>query len=174
MKDWRLLELPSDHTDAELIDLCWEYFSQAYMRDADGRPIVIHDWRGVLVRFSRFAHDHIISGDKDYREGLGLHEIPLVRARAERLPWIGPTLAGCAITEVRYQERRTSRGRRRKTRVLIVAENAYVVVLDRQDDGCLRLRTAFPADASYLRRIRSEGAQIEIHKPPADKEKPQS
>ncbi len=174
MMDWPLLELPPDRTDDQLIAFCWEYFRQSYMQDAHGKPIVIRDWRGVLVRFSRFAHDHIVSGDKDYREGLGLHELPFVRERAERLPRIGPTLAGQAVTEVRAQERAASRGRRRKSRVLIVTENSYVVVLDKQDDGCLRLRTAFPADASYLCRIRSEGAQLEIHRPPIEKEKPQS
>lgn len=105
MMDWPLLELPPDRTDDQLIAFCWEYFRQSYMQDAHGKPIVIRDWRGVLVRFSRFAHDHIVSGDKDYREGLGLHELPFVRERAERLPRIGPTLAGQAVTEVRAQER---------------------------------------------------------------------
>lgn len=174
MSDWPLLALPADRTDAELVGLCWTYFSQTYIQDAGGTRIVIHDWRGTLVRFSRFAHDHIVSGDRDYREGFGLHDVPFMRERAERLPWIGLTLAGCAVTEVRHQERVGSRGRRLKRRVLIVTENSYVVVLDRQDDGCLRLRTAFPAETSYLRKIRGEGAQIEIHKPLAEKEKPQS
>jgi hypothetical protein len=174
MNAWPLLQIPADRTDEQLIDFCWDYFRQAYVRDEDGTPVVIRDWRDTLVRFSRFAYDHIVSGDKDYREGLGLHEISFVRKRAERLPWIGPTVAGSAVTEVRHQERPASRGRRRRTRVLIVTENSYVVVLDMQDDACLRLRTAFPADASYLRKIRSEGAQIEIHKPPPEKEMPQS
>lgn len=174
MNDWPFLEIPPEHSDEELIAICWEYFRRAYIQDADGTAVVIRDWRGVLVRFSRFAYDHIVSGDKDYRDGLGLHEIPFVRKRAERLPWIGLTLAGSAVTEVRHQERPASRGRRRKARVLIVTESSYVVVLDRQDDGCLRLRTAFPADAAYLRRIRSEGAQIEVYKPPQEKEMPQS
>lgn len=174
MIEWPLLEIPADGTDDELIAFCWGYFEREYIRDTDGAPIVVTDWRGTLVRMSRNAHDHIVSGDQDYRDGLGLHEVPFVRRRAERLPWIGCTLAGMAVTEVRHQERATNRGRRRKTRVLIVTDRAYVVVLDLQGDGCLRLRTAFPADAAYLRRIRSEGAQIEVHRPPREKEMPQS
>lgn len=174
MSAWPLLEFRAGSSDAELIEYCWEYFRGAYLEDAEGRPIEVHDWRGVKVRFSRNACDHIVSGDSDYRAGLGLHDLPFVQKRAERLPWIGLTLEGCAVTEVRHQERRTNRGRRHKTRVLIVAENSYVVVHDRQSDGCLRLLTAFPADAAYLVKIRREGAQIEIHKPPAEKEKPQS
>lgn len=174
MSEWPLLEIPGTGTDQELIAFCWKYFENRYIRDSDGKPITIGDWRGVIVRMSRYAHDHIVSGDKNYREGLGLHELPFVKERAERLPWIGCALAGTAVTEVRHQERQTDRGRRRRTRVLIVTDRAYVIVLDRQNDGCLRLRTAFPADASYLRRIRSEGAQIEVHRPAVEKEKPQS
>lgn len=174
MSDWPTLEIPVQGTDSELIEFCWRYFCRTYIKTEDGTPIVLRDWRGTPVHFSRFAHDHIVSGDSNYREGLGAHDIPFVPARAVRLPWIGRTLAGEAITEVRHQERASNRGRRLKRRVLIVTENSYVVVLDRQDDGCLRLRTAFPAEAAYLQRIRREGAQIEIHKPPAEKEKPQS
>jgi hypothetical protein len=173
MEGWPLLSIP-EGTDAELISHCWEYFCRAYIRDADGVPIVVTDWRGTVVRVSRNTYDHVVSGHRDYRDGLGLHELPFVRERAKRLPWIGFTLDGRAVTEVRHQELSTNRGRRRKRRVLIVTEAAYVVVLDRQDDGCLRLRTAFPADASYLRKIRSEGSQIEIHRPVPEKEMPQS
>lgn len=174
MSDWPLLTLPADYSDAELITFCWEYFRGAYLEDNKGNRIEVRDWRGVLVLVSRYVYDHIISGDTNYRDGLGLHEVPFKRDRAERLPWIGLSIAGDCVVEVRHQERPAARGRRRKTRVLIVTEKSYVVVLDRQGDGCLRLRTAFPADASYLTKIRREGAQIEIRKPPREKEMPQS
>jgi hypothetical protein len=165
VSDWPLLELPDDATDEALIALCWEYFECTYLRDAEGDPLTVRDWRGTVVRMSSFAFDHIVSGDADYRDGFGLHEVAFVPTRAERLPWIGLTLAGDSVIEVRHQERKSSRGRRLKRRVLIVTENSYVVVLDRQGDGCLRLRTAFPADASYLSKIRREGAQLEVHHP---------
>jgi hypothetical protein len=165
VSDWPLLELPADAAEGVLVALCWEYFERAYLRDAQGNPVVVRDWRGTVVKMSRFAFDHIVTGHEDYRDGLGLHDVAFARGRAERLSWIGLTLAGDAVIEVRHQEVRASRGRRRKRRVLIVTEDSYVVVLDREDDGCLRLRTAFPADASYLTRIRREGAEIEVHRP---------
>lgn len=171
MSDWPLLDIPMGPCEADLLEHCWLFFRRTYMEDDGGRRIDVKDWRGVSVAFSRYAFEHTVSGDKDYRAGLGLHEIRFVRERAERLPWIGPTLAGDAVTEVRHQERPGNRGRRLKRRVLIVTHASYVVVLDRQDDGTLRFRTAFPADAAYLARIRCEGARMEVRTP---KEKPQS
>jgi hypothetical protein len=165
VSDWPLLDLSDGASDEELLALCREYFERTYLEDAEGNPIVVRDWRGVIVRISLLTFGHIVSGDADYRDGLGLHEVAFVPERAERLPWIGLTLAGESIVEVRHQERRGSRGRRLKRRVLIVTANSYVVVLDREDDGCLRLRTAFPADAAYLSRIRRDGAQMEVHRP---------
>jgi len=165
VSDWPLLELPDGASDEALIALCWKYFERTYLRDAKGDPVRVRDWRGTVVRMSAFAFDHIVSGDEDYRDGLGLHEVAFVPKRAERLPWIGRTLAGDSVIEVRHQERKSSRGRRLKRRVLIVTEDSYVVALDREDDGCLRLRTAFPADAAYLSKIRREGAQLEVHHP---------
>ena len=134
----------------------------------------MRDWRGAIVEFSRHAYEHAVSGHEDYRDGLGLHDIRFDPRRAERLPWIGLTLAGGAVIEVRHQDRRSNRGRRLKRRVLIVMERAYVLVLDRREDGTLRFRTAFPADRSYLDRIRRDGALVDMHRPPAEKEKPQS
>lgn len=174
MSAWPLLEIPVGLDDAALINHFWDYFQHAYIEDADGHHIDIRDWRGVLVTFSKFAYEHAISGHEDYRDGLGLRDVEFEPRRAERLPWIGLTLAGEAIIEVRHQERRGNRGRRLKRRVLIVTDEAYVMVLDRQDDGPLRFRTAFPADASYLNKVRSEGARVELHKPPEEKEMPQS
>ena len=174
MSAWPLLAIPADLDDAALVEHFWGYFRRAYIEDTDGRHIDIRDWRGVLVIFSKFAYDHAISGHENYRDGLGMHDVKFEPRRAERLPWIGLTVAGEAVIEVRHQERRGSRGRRLKGRVLIVTDEAYVVVLDRQDDGLLRFRTAFPADASYLRKIRSEGGRVELHKPSGEKEMPQS
>lgn len=174
MTAWPLLALPAGLTDEQLIEHCWQYFRLAYVCDMVGASRQVCDWHGTVVRFTRYAYDHVVSGDEDYRQGLGLHERPFVPERAERLPWIGLTLAGEAVIEVRHQERQGSRGRRLKRRVLIVTENSYVVVLDREDDGCLRLRTAFPADRAYLTRIRREGACVENRRPAPGKEKPQS
>ena len=174
MSAWPLLDIPADLDDAALIKHFWDYFRRAYIENADGRHVDIRDWRGVLVIFSKFAYQHAISGHGDYRDGLGIHDVAFEPTRAERLPWIGLTLAGEAVIEVRHQERSGSRGRRLKRRVLIVTDEAYVVVLDRQDDRLLRFRTAFPADASYLTKIRREGARVGLHKPSPEKEMPQS
>jgi len=174
MNDWALLDLPDHKTESELLELCWDYFRLTYIVDERGDHLAFRDWRGTLVKFSKYAFEHTVSGDENYRDGLGLHELKFVRNRAERLPWIGLTLTGICVTEVRHQERRGSRGRRLKRRVLIVSDKSYVVVLDREDDGCLRFRTAFPAAAGYLAKIRGEGAQIEVHRPSPEKKMPQS
>lgn len=174
MSNWPLLAIPVGLEDAALVEHFWGYFRCAYIQDADGHHIDVRDWRGVLVLFSRYAYDHAITGHDDYRDGLGIHDVAFEPRRAERLPWIGLTLAGEAVIEVRHQERRGNRGRRLKRRTLIVTDEAYVVVLDRQDDGLLRFRTAFPADASYLAKIRREGAGLGLHRPSEEKEMPQS
>lgn len=171
MREWELLELPDGLNEEELVEHCWSYFERTFIRDAEGDPVEVLDWRGCRVIFSRFAFNHIISGSSDYRLGLGFHDIGFVRERAICLPWIGLALSGEGDIEVRHQERKDSRGRRLKRRVLVVVRQRYVVVLDREDDGSLRLRTAFPADADYVRKIRNEGALIEVRR---EKEKPQS
>jgi hypothetical protein len=56
--------------------------------------------------------------------------------------------------------------RNKKRRVLIVVEERYVVVLEeRKEPKLLEFITAFPADESYLKKIRQESGLVEIKKP---------
>ena len=63
--------------------------------------------------------------------------------------------------EVLAQTRQDSRGRMKRRRSLIVLDNRYVVVLEPSEDEGYEFVfiTAFPADQSYLDRIR-RGANV--------------
>jgi hypothetical protein len=78
--------------------------------------------------------------------------------------WIKLALAGAGVQiEVLAQTRQDSRGRMKRRRSLIVLDNRYVVVLEpSEEDGfAFVFITAFPADQSYLDRIRRGATVLE-------------
>lgn len=88
--------------------------------------------------------------------------MPLSLKRLQRIHWIKLALAGAGVQiEVLAQIRQDNRGRLKRRRSLIVLDNRYVVVLEPSDeDGfAFMFITAFPADQSYLDRIR-RGATV--------------
>ena len=167
---WPLLRLKAD-TDEELKEAYRKVFIETYIQSNDGKQMVITDWDGHRVHFNHRNFDHAFSESSDYRFGYGDHDIPLSMKRARRIYWIKEALAASKGTiERRHQSRKDSRGRLRKRRNLIVVEEKYVVVLDeRPNHEEFDFVTAFPADSSYLEKIRRESVLVETKK-----EKPQS
>lgn len=122
----------------------------------------VRDWDGRRVRFHGPSFDHAFSEATNYRLSAGVHDVPLSLARLQRIRWIKLALAGEGVRiEVIAQTRQDSRGRMKRRRSLIVLDNRYVVVLEpSEDDGYeFVFITAFPADQSYLDRIR-RGANV--------------
>lgn len=103
----------------------------------------------------------------DYRFGSGVHDIPFSHKRARRVLWIKEALAASAGTiERRHQIRKDSRGRPKKRRVLIVVEEKYVIVLEETEKGKEHIFiSAFPADTSYIEKMRRESILIETKNP---------
>ena len=122
----------------------------------------VRDWAGRRVRFHGPSFGHAFSEASNYRLSAGVHDVPLSLARLQRIRWIKLALAGEGVRiEVLAQTRQDSRGRMKRRRSLIVLDNRYVVVLEPSDDDGYELVfiTAFPADQSYLDRIR-RGANV--------------
>lgn len=122
----------------------------------------VRDWAGRRVRFHGPSFGHAFSEATNYRLSAGVHDVPLSLARLQRIRWIKLALAGEGVRiEVLAQTRQDSRGRMKRRRSLIVLDNRYVVVLEpSEDDGYeFVFITAFPADQSYLDRIR-RGANV--------------
>ena len=135
---------------------------------------VVLDWANRRVRFHAPSFGHAFSEASNYRLSAGVHDVPLSLKRLQRIRWIKKALAGDAIQiEVLAQTRQDSRGRMKKRRSLIVLDNRYVVVLEpSEEDGfAFVFITAFPADQSYLDRIRRGANVIERR---AGIKKPQS
>lgn len=122
----------------------------------------VRDWAGRRIRFHGPSFGHAFSEATNYRLSAGVHDVPLSLARLQRIRWIKLALAGEDVRiDVLAQTRQDSRGRMKRRRSLIVLDNRYVVVLEpSEDDGYeFVFITAFPADQSYLDRIR-RGANV--------------
>jgi hypothetical protein len=163
---WPLLRIKGA-SDDEVREKYREIFVSTYVKTKDGEEINITDWNDNRIRFSLLTFDHAFSEATDYRFSYGVHNVPFSYKRACRILWIKEALSASAGTiERRSQLRRDSRGRTRKRRVLIVVEERYVVVLE--DSGKtkeLNFISAFPADTSYLEKIRRESALLETKNP---------
>ncbi len=168
---WPLLRIKAA-TDEEIKEAYRKIFIETYVQSNEGKQIVITDWDGKRVYFNPKNFDHAFSESTDYRFGCGDHDIPLSMKRARRILWIKEVLAASKGTiERRHQARKDSRNRvMKKRRDFIVVEEKYVVVLEeRPDHKEFDFITAFPADSSYLEKIRRESVLVETRK-----EKPQS
>lgn len=122
----------------------------------------VRDWAGRRVRFHGPSFGHAFSEASNYRLSSGIHDVPLSLTRLQRIRWIKLALAGEGVRiEVLAQTRQDSRGRMKRRRSLVVLDNRYVVVLEPcEDEGHdFVFITAFPADQSYLDRIR-RGANV--------------
>lgn len=163
---WPLLRIKGS-TDDEVKEKYREIFVSTYIRTKGGDEITITDWNGNRIRFSAFAFDHAFSESSDYRFSYGVHDVPFSLKRARRILWIKEALSASAGTIERMgQIRRDSRGRQKKRRVLIVVEEKYVVVLEESGkEKELNFISAFPADTSYLEKIRRESVLLEIKNP---------
>lgn len=124
----------------------------------------VRDWAGRRVRFHAPSFEHAFSESTNYRLSAGVHDVPLSLKRLQRIHWIKLALAGAGVQiEVLAQTRQDSRGRMKRRRSLIVLDNRYVVVLEpSEEDGfAFMFITAFPADQSYLDRIRRGATVLE-------------
>lgn len=165
---WPFLRLKAD-TDEELKEQYRKIYLETYVQDAEGRAIEICDWQGTRVHFNARTFDHAFSESSDYRFGSGDHDVPFSKRRARCVLWIKEVLAASNGTIERWnQTRKDSRGKSKQRRVLIVVEEKYVVVLQVRDkDRELEFITAFMADESYIRKIKSEGGWAETKKSPS-------
>jgi hypothetical protein len=163
---WPLLRLRAA-TDDALIEAYRRVYIETYVRTSDGKVVEIFDWMGNKVLFNPRTFDHAFSESTDYRFGDGSHDVPFSNKRARCILWIKEVLAaskGCI--ERRQQYRKDSRGRNKKRRILIVVEEKYVVVLEElKEVKVFEFITAFPADESYLKKIRQESGLMEIKNP---------
>ena len=124
----------------------------------------VRDWAGRRVRFHAPSFGHAFSEASNYRLSAGVHDVPLSPKRLHRIRWIKLALAGaCVQIEVLEQMRQDSRGRMKRRRSLIVLDNRYVVALEpSEEDGfAFVFITAFPADQSYLDKIRRGATVLE-------------
>lgn len=124
----------------------------------------VRDWAGRRVRFHAPSFGHAFSEATNYRLSAGVHDVPLSPKRVQRIRWIKLALAGVGVQiEVLAQTRQDNRGRMKRRRSLIVLDNRYVVVLEpSEEDGFeFVFITAFPADQSYLDRIRRGATVLE-------------
>lgn len=154
----------------ELIEQYRQVYLKTYVGLPNEPPVVIRNWHGERVLFHAPTFDHAFTESGNYRLSAGVHDrFSLPRAR--RILWIREVLGATAGTIERRLERRLdSRGRPRKRRSLLVVEERYLVVLQettgaRRKQAPLEFVTAFPADASYLARLRQRTTLAEIKKP---------
>ena len=152
---WALCVLQIDDA-VKLLAAYRQIYADEYVR-AD-----VRDWAGRRVRFHGPSFEHAFSEATNYRLSAGVHDVPLSLARLQRIHWIKLALAGEGVRiDVLAQTRQDSRGRMKRRRCLIVLDNRYVVVLEPSEDVGFHFVfiTAFPADQSYLDRIR-RGANV--------------
>lgn len=124
----------------------------------------VRDWADRRVRFHAPSFEHAFSEASNYRLSAGVHDVPLSPKRMQRIRWIKLALAGNGVQiEVLAQTRQDNRGRMKRRRSLIVLDNRYVVVLEpcEEDGFAFVFITAFPADQSYLDRIRRGATVLE-------------
>ena len=154
---WALCVLPDDDA-GRLFAAYRQIYLDEYVR-AD-----VRDWAGRRVRFHAPSFGHAFSEATNYRLSSGVHDVPLSLKRLQRIHWIKLALTGAGVqVEVLAQTRQDSRGRMKRRRSLIVLDNRYVVVLEpSEEEGFAFLFiTAFPADQSYLDRIRRGATVLE-------------
>lgn len=153
--DWPLCVLQDDDAN-RLFAAYRQIYLDEYVR------VEVRDWAGRRVRFHGPSFDHAFSEATNYRLSAGVHDLPLSLRRLQRIHWIKLALAGDGVRiEVLAQTRQDSRGRMRRRRSLIVLDNRYVVVLEpcEVEGFDFDFITAFPADQSYLDKIR-RGANV--------------
>ena len=122
----------------------------------------VRDWAGRRIRFHGPSFGHAFSGATNYRLSAGVHDLTLSLPRLQRIRWIKLALTGDGVRiDVLAQTRQDGRGRMKRRRSLIVLDNRYVVDLEPSDEDGFDFVfiTAFPADQSYLDRIR-RGANV--------------
>lgn len=154
---WPLCVIDEEDED-RLIAAYRQIYLDEYVR-AD-----VRDWAGRRVRFHAPSFGHAFSEASNYRLSAGVHDVPLSPKRLQRIRWIKLALAGAGVQiEVLAQTRQDSRGRMKRRRSLIVLDNRYVVVLEpSEEDGfAFVFITAFPADQSYLDKIRRGATVLE-------------
>ena len=154
---WALCVLQTDD-EVKLLSAYRQIYVDEYVR-AD-----VRDWAGRRVRFHGPSFGHAFSAASNYRLSAGVHDMPLSLARLQRIRWIKLALAGADVhIEVLAQTRQDSRGRMKRRRSLIVLDNRYVVVLEPSEEAGFDFFfiTAFPADQSYLDRIRRGATVLE-------------
>ncbi|MDP2854821.1 MAG: hypothetical protein Q8O28_11335 [Smithellaceae bacterium] len=163
---WPLLRLQAAN-DKELFEAYRQVFVETYVRTSAGKAIEIFDWLKNKVIFRPGSFEHAFSESTDYRFGSSVHDVPFSKRRARHVLWIKEVLTASKGTiERRQQYQRDSRNQLKKRRVLIVVEERYVVVLDDlTEQKTLEFISAFPADKSYLERIRKESSLMEIKNP---------
>lgn len=152
---WPLCVIEEEEED-RLVAAYRQIYLDEYVR-AD-----VRDWANRRVRFHAPSFGHAFSEASNYRLSAGVHDVPLSPKRLQRIRWIKMALAGAGVQiEVLAQTRQDSRGRMQRRRCLIVLDNRYVVVLEpSEEDGfAFVFITAFPADRSYLDKIR-RGATV--------------
>jgi len=93
---WPLLRLKGE-TEEEKKEAYSKVFVSTYVRDEDGEPIVLTDWNGRRVRFSKHNAEHVLSKDTDYRFRGGHHDKPFDPGRARRILWIKEVFHGVII-----------------------------------------------------------------------------
>ena len=134
----------------------------------------VRDWADRRVRFHAPNFWHAFSEASNYRLSAGVHDVPVSLKRLQRIRWIKLALTGAGVQiEVLAQTRQDSRGRMKRRRSLIVLDNRYVVVLEpSEEEGfAFGFISAFPADQSYLDKIRRGATVLERR---AGIKKPQS
>lgn len=148
--------------DEEDEDRLFAAYHQIYMDEyvrAD-----VRDWSDRRVRFHAPSFEHTFSEATNYRLSAGVHDVPLSLRRLQRIRWIKLALGGAGVQiEVLAQMRQDSRGRIKRRRSLIVLDNRYVVVLEPSEEHgfAFVFITAFPADQSYLDKIRRGATVLE-------------
>ena len=154
---WPLCVIDENDED-RLVAAYRQIYQDEYVR-AD-----VRDWADRRVRFHAPSFEHAFSEATNYRLSAGVHDVPLSLKRLQRIRWIKLALVGAGVQiEVLAQIRQDSRGRMKRRRSLIVLDNRYVVVLEpSEEDGfAFVFITAFPADQSYLDRIRRGATVLE-------------
>ncbi|MCP5162423.1 MAG: hypothetical protein H6999_01760 [Hahellaceae bacterium] len=163
---WPQLRLKAA-SEAELVEKYRSVYLETYVYDETGNQRLFTDWCGVTYQFSAHAFDHAFSESTNYRTSAGIHDGGFSKPRARRMLWIKEVLALTAGTIQRYsQSRQTDRGKTAKRRTLVVVEEKYVVVFDdpRKAGEPYRFVTAFPADQSYMERIKRTSFLVETKK----------
>lgn len=156
---WPQLRLKAD-SEEELIAKYRQVYLETYVWDENGERRVFTDWAGFEYQFSERAFDHAFSESTNYRTSSGIHDKGWSRKRLRRILWIKEVLNLSAGTIQRYSQRRqTDRGRQAKRRTLVVVEERYVVVFDdpKEKGKPHQFVTAFPADPSYMEKIKQTG-----------------